>query len=860
MRWRRPFFKLRYISIFIIIIVLVILTGQSAQAHPADMYFQTHTIHLTPDGIRLTWSVYPGPLLVPMVYTEVDQDRDQVVSLAESQAWAETILPGFSASLGDTPLVWRLETVEWPTSFNAMQVGEETILIHLTTDWPSELAGEHQLKLYNQYQETMSVNWFYLQGIEGVSFRTPTQDNGQLEVDLLLPKIEKAFEDEWLTRWDSGTPSLPALASRAVLERATGETGSSLPEDNRPIAVLTDLVRTPDLSLPFYLLALGIAVVLGALHSLTPGHGKTVVAAYLVGSRGTTLHAISLGTIVTLTHTGSVFALGLLTLAASQYILPTSLFPVLEIISGLLIVGLGAYLLYQRWRAWRGTTLSNGHHHHHDHSHHHHHDDYDHHHHHLPDASGITWRSLVTLGVSGGLVPCPDAIAILLVAIAINRIALGLSLIVAFSLGLAVVLIVIGMTMVHSRRLFEKMDAFGRWAPVMPVISAVIVLGLGLILTISALRNIEPLTASEFSDTGGLVTVKVDDGDQPELTPVPTPKPFRIGQASIIYMDGDEQGKSQVFRVDLASGESLPLTQNPAGVQGYALSPDRTTVVYTAMREDGGSDLWLVKVDGSAPRELLGCPGAFCSGAVWSPNGQRLAYERINPSSSNAASGLPSLWWLEINTDETRPIFQDSQWPGFNPRWSPDGQWLSYVYPGSGKMELYNLTDGRRNSLPTQTGVPVVWSPQGDALLVTNVQDASQRPLIHLFHFDLASETLIDLSEVSKVGDESITDSAVAWSPDGQWLAVVRRKLTEAGATSGSRLWLMRPDGSQGRSLTEESDVIYGIPVWSPGNNYLLFHNYSLMEALATRIYILNVETGELQEVVDSGSRPTWVY
>ena len=96
----------------------------------------------------------------------------------------------------------------------------------------------------------------------------------------------------------------------------------------------------------------------------------------------------------------------------------------------------------------------------------------------------------MTLGVSGGLVPCPDAIAILLVAIAINRIALGLSLIVAFSFGLAVVLIAIGIAMVHSRRLFDKMDAFGRWAPVMPVISALIVLGLGLVLTISALGNI----------------------------------------------------------------------------------------------------------------------------------------------------------------------------------------------------------------------------------------------------------------------------------------------------------------------------------------------------------------------------------
>jgi TolB protein len=234
-------------------------------------------------------------------------------------------------------------------------------------------------------------------------------------------------------------------------------------------------------------------------------------------------------------------------------------------------------------------------------------------------------------------------------------------------------------------------------------------------------------------------------------------------------------------------------------------------------------------------------------------------YERINPSAEGASAGLPSLWWLEIESGETGPIFQDSTWPGFNPRWSPDGQWLSYVYPGSGKMELYQLADGRRTSVDTQTGAPVEWSPQGDALLVTNVWNAGERSLIHLFRYDVATESLTDLSEISKLGDSSMMDSAGVWSPDGEWLVVVRRGLTEGGATSGSRLWLVRPDGTEARPLTDESDVIYGNPVWSPDGRYVLFHNYVLAESLATKIFWLDVETGEVQQVVDSGSRPVWV-
>ena len=146
-----------------------------------------------------------------------------------------------------------------------------------------------------------------------MAFHNPNQNRGLLEVTLITTEGASAT-GQHLTAWDTGTPSLlptgnPLAEAPAIAQNLIPQ----LSEDTRPFALLTQLVRAEQLSLNFVLLALLVSAVLGALHALTPGHGKTVVAAYLVGSRGTTKHAISLGSIVTLTHTGSVFALGLLT-------------------------------------------------------------------------------------------------------------------------------------------------------------------------------------------------------------------------------------------------------------------------------------------------------------------------------------------------------------------------------------------------------------------------------------------------------------------------------------------------------------------------------------------------------------------
>jgi nickel/cobalt transporter (NicO) family protein len=256
---------------------------------------------------------------------------------------------------------------------------------------------------------------------------------------------------------------------------------------------LARLLHQGDLGWTTIAIGMVVAFGLGAIHALSPGHGKTIVAAYLVGTRGTPAHAVFLGAMVTFTHTISVFLLGFATLFLSHFVLPEKIYPVLGVISGVSIVWIGAILLHQRIRLARHLV-----HHHHDHAHPHDHA-HDHHHPHTHDhgdghahshvPDDVSLGSLIALGASGGLVPCPSALVVLLSAIALGRVGLGLILLVAFSLGLAGVLMGIGLVVLYAKHLLpdSKKSPAHPMFRLIPVFSAAIIVCVGIIMTAASL-------------------------------------------------------------------------------------------------------------------------------------------------------------------------------------------------------------------------------------------------------------------------------------------------------------------------------------------------------------------------------------
>jgi ABC-type nickel/cobalt efflux system permease component RcnA len=247
-----------------------------------------------------------------------------------------------------------------------------------------------------------------------------------------------------------------------------------------PQDAFTQAIATQKLTGGVMVVALGLSFLFGALHALSPGHGKTMVAAYLVGTRGTAKHAVFLGLVVTLTHTIGVFALGLVTFVAAQYIVPERLYPVLSGLSGLGILTIGLGMLWTRLDTLRRAHAD---------------DDeretfFQTEENEAPPADAheqpLSLRTLLVLGITGGILPCPSALVVMLSAIYLHRIAFGMTMIVAFSLGLAAVLTLIGILVVRARGWLERLPLTGALTTRLPILSATIVTVLGFVLLVRA--------------------------------------------------------------------------------------------------------------------------------------------------------------------------------------------------------------------------------------------------------------------------------------------------------------------------------------------------------------------------------------
>ena len=489
-------------SVAFFTLVLAILPAQAALAHPLGNFTinRYSRLELERTQTHLVYIVDRAEVPTFQEREKIDANRDGQISSEESDAYltAERVRLQQNLHLTMNGALTSLQLVSQEISFPSGQGGLPTQRI--TLKFKAETSTAATSISYNDENFAGRLGWreVVVQPADGIVLKgdVATQDVSkaltQYPQDMLnspLAVSSVAFQ------WQIVTATNPEQnTTKAAMSTQQAGLGARQPADP-----FTDLINLPELTLGSALLALGLAFMWGAVHALSPGHGKTIVAAYLIGQRATVKHALFLGVTTTITHTTGVFALGLITLFASRFIVPERLYPWLEVISGVLVVVLGVTLLSQRMTTLfksTHTTAQSDQHAHNDFAGMHDHGDGRAHTHAPPQ--NVSWRNLLALGVSGGLLPCPSALVVMLSAIALQRVAFGLLLILVFSTGLAGVLIAIGILLVHAGRLTNRLSIsrFSFVQPVLrvaPVFSAFVITLAGLAITARAVALTVPL-------------------------------------------------------------------------------------------------------------------------------------------------------------------------------------------------------------------------------------------------------------------------------------------------------------------------------------------------------------------------------
>lgn len=474
---------MNFLVIVMMTIALLIPTGR-AEAHPMGNFSINHysRIVVGEKEIRIRYILDLAEIPAFQEIQEIDTNHDRIISSSEREDYLLKKVHALASGL-------LLKVKE-----------EEKALIPILQEiaFPPGVGGLPTMRLSVFYRAELSFS-------EGQAAEIFYRDNnypnraGWKEMAVagdsrirLIGSTLPTFGGELRSYSEDGIKSPPqTLETRFAFE--IGPTQVVMSESFKPAGAafgrqevalggksLTSLMNNVAPTGPMVLFSLLIAFGLGTLHAITPGHGKTLVAAYLVGSRGTAWHAFLLGIIVTLSHTIGVFLLGLATLYLSKFVVPERLYPWLGLLSGLAILMIGFSLFCQRLQSLKHAGRSDLYNHTDPQDHAHPHD----HSHHVQSERSL--GSLLGLGVTGGIIPCPSALVVLLSAVAFHQVGFGLLLIIAFSAGLAATLVGIGLLMVYLGGVMNRLEGYNSLSRILPMVSSGAVAMLGGVIAFGA--------------------------------------------------------------------------------------------------------------------------------------------------------------------------------------------------------------------------------------------------------------------------------------------------------------------------------------------------------------------------------------
>jgi nickel/cobalt exporter len=480
----------RALAVLGLSVVAVVLSGGAALAHPLGNFTVNHYagIEAAPGELRVVYAIDIAEIPTQQLRAEQDADADGVVEDPELQAWADAtgarVVAGLHVSVDGAPLAlaYRCGTAE----FRPGQAGLDVTRFEGLLSAPM---GDHGHVEVEDTTDADRTGWREITAA-GVDGRVVTGSS-----------VPAASVSDELRRYPQELLTSPLKVTSAAFDVAPGASDaaatSSCAADAGALGARPGVEGGPfaglvtNEGLPLVALAFVLAIAFGAWHALLPGHGKTLMAAYMVSSGARVRQAVAVGTAVAVMHTASVLGLGLAVLALESAFRPETLYPWLGLLSGLVALGLGVSLMILRIGAWMEAKRHET-----DHVHdlgQAHDDEHGlsgHSHPHVaPDGGALSRKGLMALALAGGILPAPSALIVMLGAINAHRVVFGLSLVLAFSVGLAAALIVIGLGALRAREaLSSRLGSF--WGRMVPVLSAAAIVAVGGFLSLRGLAQI----------------------------------------------------------------------------------------------------------------------------------------------------------------------------------------------------------------------------------------------------------------------------------------------------------------------------------------------------------------------------------
>lgn len=375
---------------------------------------------------------------------------------------------------------------------------------------------------------------------------------------------------------------------------------------------------------------------------------------------------------------------------------------------------------------------------------------------------------------------------------------------------------------------------------------------------------------------------------------------FRTRPPALLYLTWPAQdtldasgsrGPAQIYVAALDGSPPRSLTAEPGGVWDFAADPLGSRVVYSAVRDDAGTDLWLLSLDAdrrvTKTSRLLACPGEACLAPAWSADGRHLAFERreLLADGPNLDPKAGHIWLLDVETGRDRPLF-DYDVPLHSPVWSPalesvtgaaergslsgiGSAALAYVSPLVPAIEVLDLATDDIVPIPNEWGAAPVWSPDGRSLVLPDLAllDEPEALVVHLFQVDI-SQTLAAgeaANLTASAGDQLLVkDTGPAWSPGGGWIAFGRQSFEGEQWTPGRQIWLMRPGASAGEAYSlvrQPLDDLFGL-VWRPDGGALAYLSTDLSEGVQVQpkveVWLFDFETRR-STLVAAGVLARWL-